>query len=162
MTAQVSQRGRCVNIWSQRKKQPPNTYSPCAGSGWFCSQQPGESPETGPHPVSGCYGNVVENRKKNASQNLKNVRIKSQLTLSCVVDDITRILLTWMVQIFPLTPRWNLCSYHELTLSKSIQRQKSARISSSSSSAQGFSSCCSPGTLSLSLWELLFAVLCMY
>lgn len=47
------------------KSQPSLTRpSPCAGSGWFCSQRPEESPETGPHLVSGCYGNVVRTQEE--------------------------------------------------------------------------------------------------
>lgn len=59
--------GDANTFWSQTKVKKQNKktasqhiHSPCAGSGWFCSQQLEESPETGPHLVSGCYGNVVK------------------------------------------------------------------------------------------------------
>lgn len=39
---------------------PEHIHSPCAGSEWFCFQQPEESLGNGPHPLSGYYGNGVE------------------------------------------------------------------------------------------------------
>lgn len=87
-----------VEVRALTETGPPDEgwNSPCAGSVWSCSPQLEGSLESGPHPVSGCFGNVERRQEGNAGQILKCVCFWKEVS-------VNKLLL--------FTKVWKTCSF---------------------------------------------------